>query len=125
MSMPSSNWATRAFRGAFQKTFTSVFQTRGVSTRRRRSRQPAQQISLESLEPRQMLSVTSDTDPVTNSTYNTYYQAYRNDASYWVDVTQMGSVSVSNGLALWNATGTNAGASAPGVISETHSYGMI
>jgi len=72
-----------------------------------------------------MLAVTSDTEPVTNSTYNTYYQAYRNDANYWVNVTQMGSVSVSNGLALWNATGTNAGASAPGVISETHSYGMI
>ena len=72
-----------------------------------------------------MLAVTSDTEPVTNSTYNTYYHAYRNDANYWVNVTQMGSVSVSNGLALWNATGTNAGASAPGVISETHSYGMI
>lgn len=53
MSMPSSNWAAQAF----QKTFTNVFHTRGVSTRRRRSRRPAQQISLESLEPRQMLSV--------------------------------------------------------------------
>ncbi|TSA01984.1 MAG: hypothetical protein D4R77_13365, partial [Planctomycetaceae bacterium] len=121
MSMPSSNWATRAFRGAFQKTFTSVFYSRVLPTRRRRSRRPAQQISLESLEPRQMLSVTSDTDPVTNSTYNTYYQAYRNDANYWVDVTQMGSVSVSNGLALWNASGTYG----PGVVSETHSYGMV
>ncbi len=52
MSMPSSNWAARAF----QKTVTNVFQSRGVSTRRRRSRRPAQQISLESLEPRQMLA---------------------------------------------------------------------
>ena len=57
MSLPSSNWATGAFRGAFQKTFSSVFYSRGASTRRRRSRRPAQQISLESLEPRQMLSV--------------------------------------------------------------------
>ena len=57
MSMPSSNWAAGAFRGAFQKTFTNVFYSRGVSSRRRRSRRPAQQISLESLEPRQMLSV--------------------------------------------------------------------
>ena len=57
MSMPSSNWAVGAFRGAFQKRFSSVFYSRGVSTRRRRSRRPAQQISLESLEPRQMLSV--------------------------------------------------------------------
>ena len=57
MSMPSSNWAAGAFRRAFQKTFTNVFYPRGVSTRRRRSRRPAQQISLESLEPRQMLSV--------------------------------------------------------------------
>ncbi len=57
MSLPSSNWAARAFRGAFQKTFSNVFYSRGVSTRRRRSRRPAQQISLESLEPRQMLSV--------------------------------------------------------------------
>ena len=57
MSMPSSNWAAGAFRGAFQKTFSSVFYSRGASTRRRRSRRPAQQISLESLEPRQMLSV--------------------------------------------------------------------
>ena len=53
MSMPSSNWAAQAF----QKTFTNVFYSRGVSTRRRRSRRPAQQISLESLESRQMLSV--------------------------------------------------------------------
>ncbi len=61
MSLPSSNWATDAFRGAFQKTFSNVFYSRGVSNRRgrssRRSRRPAQQISLESLEPRQMLSV--------------------------------------------------------------------
>ena len=68
-----------------------------------------------------MLSVTSDTDPVTNSTYYSYYQDYRNDANYWVNVTQMGSVSVSNGLALWNASGTYG----PGVVSETHSYGMV
>ena len=59
--MPSSNWATGAFRRAFQKTFTNVFQSRGVSTRRRRSRRPAQQISLESLEPRQMLSINTVT----------------------------------------------------------------
>ena len=57
MSMPSSNWAAGAFRRAFQKTVASVFQSRGLSTRRRRSRRPTQQISLESLEPRQMLSV--------------------------------------------------------------------
>jgi len=57
MSMPSSNWAAGAFRRAFQKTIASVFQSRGLSTRRRRSRRPTQQISLESLEPRQMLSV--------------------------------------------------------------------
>ena len=57
MSMPSSNWAARTFRGAFQKTFSNVFYSRGVSTRRRRSRRAAQQISIESLEPRQMLSV--------------------------------------------------------------------
>ena len=72
-----------------------------------------------------MLAVTSDTDPVTNSTYYSYYQDYRNDANYWVNVTKMGSVSVANGLALWNATGTKAGDPNPGVISETHSYGMI
>ena len=51
--MPLSNWAARAF----QKTVTNVFYSRGLPTRRRRSRRPAQQISLESLEPRQMLSV--------------------------------------------------------------------
>ena len=51
--MRLSNWAARAFK----KTVTNVFYSRGVSTRRRRSRRPAQQISLESLEPRQMLSV--------------------------------------------------------------------
>ena len=53
MSMPSSNWAARVF----QKTVTNVFYSRVLPTRRRRSRRPAQQISLESLEPRQMLSV--------------------------------------------------------------------
>ncbi len=51
--MPSSNWAARAF----QKTFTNVFQSRGIQARRRRTRRLAQRISLESLEPRQMLSV--------------------------------------------------------------------
>ena len=57
MSLPSSNWAAQAF----QKTFTNVFYSRVLPSRRRRSsrrsRRPAQQISLESLEPRQMLSV--------------------------------------------------------------------
>ena len=53
MSLPSSNWAAQAF----HKTVTNVFQSRFLSPRRRRSRRPAQQISLESLEPRQMLSV--------------------------------------------------------------------
>ena len=52
MSMPSSNWAAQAF----QKTFTNVFYSRFPPTRRRRSRRPAQQISLESLEPRQVLN---------------------------------------------------------------------
>ena len=42
---------------AFRKTVTNVFYSRVLSTRRRRTRRPAQQISLESLEPRQMLSV--------------------------------------------------------------------
>ena len=51
--MRSSNWAARAF----QKTVTNVFQPRGIQTRRRRKRRLAQRISLESLEPRQMLSV--------------------------------------------------------------------
>ena len=51
--MPSSNWAARAF----QKTFSNVFQPRGIQTRRRRTSRLAQRISLESLEPRQMLSV--------------------------------------------------------------------
>ncbi len=57
MSLPPSNWAARAFRSTFQKTFMNVFYSRRVSTRCRRSRRPAQQISIESLEPRQMLSV--------------------------------------------------------------------
>ena len=57
MSLPPPNWAARAFRSTFQKTFMNVFYSRRVSTRCRRSRRPAQQISIESLEPRQMLSV--------------------------------------------------------------------
>ena len=55
--MPLSNWAARAF----QKTVTNVFYSRVLPTRRRRSRRPAQQISLESLEPRQMLSINTVT----------------------------------------------------------------
>ncbi|MCX7390846.1 MAG: fibronectin type III domain-containing protein, partial [Planctomycetia bacterium] len=51
--MPSSSWTARAF----QKTFTNVFQSRGIQARRRRKKRLAKQISLESLEPRQMLSV--------------------------------------------------------------------
>jgi hypothetical protein len=61
MSMPLSSWSAQAFRGAFQKALTNVFRPRGVSTLRRRSRRPAQQISLESLELRQMLSVNTVT----------------------------------------------------------------
>lgn len=61
MSMPLSNWYAQAFRRVFQKTLTNVFRPRGVSTPRRRSRRPAQQISLESLELRQMLSVNTVT----------------------------------------------------------------
>jgi len=61
MSMPTSNWSAHAFRRAFQKTLTNVFRPRGVSSLRRRSRRPGQQISLESLELRQMLSVSTVT----------------------------------------------------------------
>ena len=61
MSMPPSTWAAAAFRRVFRKTISDVFYPRGVSTRRRRSRRPAQQISLESLEPRQMLSINTVT----------------------------------------------------------------
>ena len=51
MSMPSSNWAARAF----QKTFSNVFYPRGVSTRRRR---PASRpVAIESLEGRRLLAV--------------------------------------------------------------------
>jgi len=59
--MPLSNWYAQAFRRVFQKTLTNVFRPRGVSTLRRRSRRPGQQISLESLEFRQMLSVNTVT----------------------------------------------------------------
>jgi hypothetical protein len=51
--MPSSNWAAQAF----QKVLANAYRPGKIQTRRRRSRRPAQQISLESLEPRQMLSV--------------------------------------------------------------------
>ena len=65
-SMPSSNWAARAF----QKTFTNVFQPRGIQARRRRTRRLAQRISLESLEPRQMLSVNPASSGATASSGN-------------------------------------------------------
>ena len=55
MSMPSSNWATGAFRRAFQKTFTNVFYSRFSPTRRRR---PASRpVAIESLEGRRLLAV--------------------------------------------------------------------
>ncbi|MEI6367985.1 MAG: fibronectin type III domain-containing protein, partial [Planctomycetota bacterium] len=57
MSLTSSNWAARAFQGAFQKAFSSDPHPGKIQTRRRRSRRSAQQIVIESLEPRQMLSV--------------------------------------------------------------------
>ena len=53
----SSNWAAQAFQGAFQKAFSSTPHPGKIQTRRRRSRRPTQQIAIESLEPRQMLSV--------------------------------------------------------------------
>ena len=64
--MPLSNWAAQAF----QKTVTNVFYSRGVSSRRRRTRRPAQQTSLESLEPRQMLSVNPASSGSTASSAN-------------------------------------------------------
>ena len=53
MSLPSSNW----FSHWAVRAFANAPQSDKIQTRRRRSRRPAQQISLESLEPRQMLSV--------------------------------------------------------------------
>ena len=53
MSLPSSNW----FSHWAVRAFANAPQSGKIQTRRRRSRRPAQQISLESLEPRQMLSV--------------------------------------------------------------------
>ena len=51
MSLPSSNWAARAF----QKTFTNVFYSRFPPTRRRR---PASRpVAIESLEGRRLLAV--------------------------------------------------------------------
>ena len=53
MSLPSSNW----FSHWVVRAFANAPQPDKIQTRRRRSRRPTQQISLESLEPRQMLSV--------------------------------------------------------------------
>ena len=128
MSLPSSNWAAQAF----QKTFTNVFYSRGVSTRRRRSRRPAQQISLESLEPRQMLAADASA-----SIYNGIYEAYTNSAAvgavnsgmpsanYWSAVSSINGHSVvaangQPGLASLNVF--NGGA---GVFVETLGYSMI
>ena len=53
MSLPSSNW----FSHWAVRVFANASRPGKIQTRRRRTRRPAQQISLESLEPRQMLSV--------------------------------------------------------------------
>ena len=53
MSLPSSNWFSHWAVGAF----ANAPQPGKIQTRRRRTRRPTHEISLESLEPRQMLSV--------------------------------------------------------------------
>ena len=53
MSLPSLNW----FSHRAARAFASAPQPDEIQTRRRRSMRPARQISLESREPRQMLSV--------------------------------------------------------------------
>ena len=62
MSM-SSKWATEIFHKAFAK----ASEPGRIQSRYRHTRRPAQQVSLESLEPRQMLSVNPASGSVTTS----------------------------------------------------------
>jgi hypothetical protein len=57
---------------------------------------------------------------VTLSKYYPVYPGYLK-APFWRTVTAMGNVDVTNGLAIWNSSGTYG----PGVVSETMSYAMI
>ena len=56
-----------------------------------------------------------------NSKYYAYYQGYIGSSTFWRQVTSMGSIPVSNGLAIWNTSGTYGA----GVVSETMGYAMI
>ena len=58
----------------------------------------------------------------TSSKYYGYYQAYRNTGNFWVDVSMMGSTSVSNGLGILN---TDYNQNPNRIVSETMGYAMI
>ena len=71
----------------------------------------------------------AQTPPLSNATLSKYYPVYSGNvtapgylkAPFWRMVTAMGNVALTNGLAIWNTTGTYG----PGVVSESMGYAMI
>jgi len=67
-----------------------------------------------------LLSAVFSSQAATTGNYSGYYTQYKNGA-FWVDVTQMGNTTVSNGLGIWDGSGTGGA----GVVSESMGYAMI
>ena len=71
----------------------------------------------------------AQTPPLSNATLSKYYPVYSGNvtapgylkAPFWRMVTAMGNVALTNGIAIWNTTGTYG----PGVVSESMGYAMI
>ncbi len=55
------------------------------------------------------------------SKYYDFYKGYRNTGTFWRTVTSMGSVTVVNGLGVWNTSGTYGA----GVVSESMGYALL
>jgi len=64
--------------------------------------------------------IAADYPTTTTGNYTSYYTQYKAGA-FWVSVTKMGNTSVSNGLGIWDGSGTGGA----GVVSESMGYAMI
>jgi endo-1,4-beta-D-glucanase Y len=61
-----------------------------------------------------------DYPTATTGNYTNYYTQYK-EGAFWVNVTKMGSTTVSNGLGIWDGSGTGGA----GIVSESMGYAMI
>ena len=67
-----------------------------------------------------LLSAVFSSNAATTGNYTNYYTEYKAGA-FWVDITKMGNTTVSNGLGIYDAGGTQGA----GIISESMGYALM